>query len=243
MLTASGKWLRRSRTPRLCGTLRIRDAAGREFTVPLRGRATVVTGGGTGLIGYGEVWAVHVDPSTADTNLMISYGRDEVPTGRESGLCTAGQTVTLGGVHFTWHHPAADSGPHVDKSAPVNLSAPVDLGVSGNTGASGSSGPSGNTGASADARVPSNNGASVGPASGGSRANGGTSIPRPRAAAGGDGRDPGVDSRNALRNALRNTRLPLPRSSNTRDETVDGSGGFRGQLRNMVRWVGQTKRS
>jgi hypothetical protein len=100
-------WLGRRKSPRLSGTLHILDPGGRELAVPLRGRATVLTAGGTGLTGYGEVWAVHTTADTAETNLMISYGRDGSPELRESGLCTAGGTVVLGGVTFTWRRQTA----------------------------------------------------------------------------------------------------------------------------------------
>lgn len=97
-------WMRR-RTPRLSGTLRIRDALGHDITIPLRGRAAVLTTGGTGLSGHGEVWAVHTDPDATATSLMISYGRTESPQDRESGLCPPAATITLSGVSFTWHRP------------------------------------------------------------------------------------------------------------------------------------------
>ncbi|MEU4557947.1 hypothetical protein AB0F72_06140 [Actinoplanes sp. NPDC023936] len=97
----------RRRNPRLAGTLHILDITGREVAVPLRGRATVLTAGGTGLTGYGEVWAVHTAAATADTSLMISYGRDGSAGDRASGLCAAGETVILGGLAFTWRHPPA----------------------------------------------------------------------------------------------------------------------------------------
>ncbi len=98
-------WLRR-RNPRLSGTLRIRDAFGHDLTIPLRGRAAVLTTGGTGLTGHGEVWAVHTDPDATVTSLMISYGRTTSPKDRESGLCPPGATVTLSGATFTWHCPS-----------------------------------------------------------------------------------------------------------------------------------------
>ncbi|MEU4690205.1 hypothetical protein [Actinoplanes sp. NPDC023714] len=98
-------WLGRRRSPRLSGTLHIRDAAGRELAVPLRGRATLLTANGSGLTGYGEVHAVHTSPASDDTTLMISYGH--APEVRESGLCACGETVILGGVTFTWRHQPA----------------------------------------------------------------------------------------------------------------------------------------
>ncbi|GAA2856054.1 hypothetical protein Acy02nite_08390 [Actinoplanes cyaneus] len=96
----------RRRNPRLSGTLRIRDALGHDVTLPLRGRASVFTSGGTGLTGHGEVWAVHTDPDATVTSLMISYGHTPAAEDRESGLCAAGDTVTLGGASFTWHCPS-----------------------------------------------------------------------------------------------------------------------------------------
>src|SRR6185436_20367892 len=75
--------------------------------IPLRGRATVLTTGGSGLTGHGEVWAVHTDPDATVTSLMISYGRTEAMADRKSGLCPPGATVTLAGAVFTWHCPAA----------------------------------------------------------------------------------------------------------------------------------------
>lgn len=101
----TGRVRRRGR-PRLSGTLHIQDAGGYQLTVPLRGRASVLTAGGTGLTGYGEVWAVHTTPSTAETRLMIVYGPGGAPECRQSGLCAAGETIELGGVRFTWR-PAA----------------------------------------------------------------------------------------------------------------------------------------
>jgi hypothetical protein len=94
--------LRRRGQPRLSGTLYIQDPDGFELTVPLRGRASVLTAGGTGLTGYGEVWAVHTTASATETSLMISYGPDGSPDCRQSGLCAAGATIELGGVRFTW---------------------------------------------------------------------------------------------------------------------------------------------
>ncbi|BBH68110.1 hypothetical protein ACTI_47950 [Actinoplanes sp. OR16] len=112
-------WLGRRSRPRLSGTLHIRDTAGRELAVPLRGRATVLTAYGTGLTGYGEVHAVHTTPGSTDTSLMISYGRDGSADLRESGLCAPGETVLLGGVAFTWRHqPAAIPRP---RSAAPNM--------------------------------------------------------------------------------------------------------------------------
>lgn len=97
---ASG-WFRR-RTPRLSGALHVRDAAGRELAIPLRGRASLLTGRGADLDGYGEVWAVHTGTAAGRTSLMIVYGPAESAGDRHSGLCAAGQTVTLGGADFTW---------------------------------------------------------------------------------------------------------------------------------------------
>ncbi len=95
-------WLRR-RNPRLSGTLRIRETPSHVVTIPLRGRAAVLTPGGTGLAGEGAVWAVHTDPDATAVSLMISYGRTGCPADRESGLCPPGATVTLAGADFTWH--------------------------------------------------------------------------------------------------------------------------------------------
>ncbi|MEV6300200.1 hypothetical protein AB0M02_12420 [Actinoplanes sp. NPDC051861] len=111
MTVGSSGWLRRRRHPRLSGTLHIRDTTGHELTVPLRGRAAVLTAGGTGLTGYGEVWAVHTTASSAETALMISYGPDGPADGRESGLCAPGETITLGKVEFTWHPPPVPAVP------------------------------------------------------------------------------------------------------------------------------------
>ncbi|MBB2944233.1 hypothetical protein FB565_003962 [Actinoplanes lutulentus] len=106
----TNRWLGRRKNPRLSGTLHILDATGRELAVPLRGRATVLTAGGTGLTGYGEVWAVHTTTAAADTSLMISYGHDDNADKRESGLCPAGDTVVLSGVRFTWRNQPAVPG-------------------------------------------------------------------------------------------------------------------------------------
>ncbi|MDI6101027.1 hypothetical protein QLQ12_20650 [Actinoplanes sp. NEAU-A12] len=231
MASGASGWFRR-RTPRLSGTLHIRDATGRELVVPLRGRASLLTAGGTGLRGYGEVWAVRTGTPTAQTGtpadradtpggagtadradtpgradtadladtpngvgtpggagtadragtpvdtgasaesadtspdqtrLMIVYGPAESAGDRHSGLCAAGQTVTLGGVDFTWR------------------------------------------------AVPT-------PA---------VRVPRPRSAA---------------PNVPRNLRIPVARSTNTRAEPVR-AGGLRGRIRNMVRIVTQVNRS
>jgi hypothetical protein len=102
MGAASAGRHRRRGQPRLCGTLHIEDANGHQLTVPLRGRASVLTADGTGLTGYGEVWAVHTSASAPEISLMISYGPDGVPERRESGLCEPGATIVLGGVRFTW---------------------------------------------------------------------------------------------------------------------------------------------
>ncbi|MEV0895496.1 hypothetical protein [Actinoplanes sp. NPDC049802] len=95
--------------PRLSGTLHIRDVTGRETAVPLRGRASLLTAGGTGLRGYGEVWAVHTTAGSpaAETHLMIVYGRGSTEGERKSGLCAAGETIVLDGVRFTWRAPSA----------------------------------------------------------------------------------------------------------------------------------------
>jgi hypothetical protein len=105
MGAVSSGWLRRRRHPRLCGTLHIRDLNGHELTVPLRGRAAVLTACGTGLSGYGEVWAVHTAAASPEISLMITYGPDGPADGRESGLCAADETVTLNKVEFTWRKP------------------------------------------------------------------------------------------------------------------------------------------
>ncbi|MEU4619852.1 hypothetical protein AB0G04_07720 [Actinoplanes sp. NPDC023801] len=101
MAPGSNGWFRR-RTPRLSGTLHIRDDTGHELVVPLRGRASLLTAGGTGLHGYGEVWAVHTTAPAAETSLMIAYSRDESAKELASGLCAAGQTIQLDDVTFTW---------------------------------------------------------------------------------------------------------------------------------------------
>jgi hypothetical protein len=101
-------WLGRRRGPRLSGTLHIRDAGGRELAMPLRGRATVLTGEGNGLTGYGEVWAVQVAAGAESTSLMISYGRDGSAEARQSGLCAPGATIQLSGVSFTWRQQTAE---------------------------------------------------------------------------------------------------------------------------------------
>ncbi|GIE87592.1 hypothetical protein SAMN06264365_106136 [Actinoplanes regularis] len=104
------EWLRR-RHPRLSGTLRIREAPGHITTIPLRGRAAVLTAGGTGLAGEGTVWAVHTDPDATVVSLMISYGRTGRPADRESGLCPPGATITLAGADFTWHRSTGPARP------------------------------------------------------------------------------------------------------------------------------------
>ncbi|MFC7528212.1 hypothetical protein [Actinoplanes sp. GCM10030250] len=118
MGAGSSGWLRRRRGPRLSGTLHVRDAGGHELVVPLRGRASVLTAGGTGLTGYGEVHAVQTAPSEeeAETRLMISYGPDGPVDGRESGLCAPGETIVLGKVEFTWRKPVA---PVIPRPRPV----------------------------------------------------------------------------------------------------------------------------
>ncbi|GAA4587268.1 hypothetical protein GCM10023107_05460 [Actinoplanes octamycinicus] len=134
-------WLRRRRHPRLSGTLRIRDARGHEITVPLRGRGAVLTTGGTGLTGYGEVWAVHIDPDGDATSLMICYGRTGAADSRESGLCPPGATVTLDGTDFTWHCPA--STPPRPTRVPQPRSAPADHATPADTPGTGSPRPTG----------------------------------------------------------------------------------------------------
>ncbi|MEV4282003.1 hypothetical protein [Actinoplanes xinjiangensis] len=132
MAPGSNGWFRR-RSPRLSGTLHIRDADGRELVVPLRGRASLLTTSATRLRGHGEVWAVHTTAPAAETSLMIIYGRGGTTdlsgragttdpsrrggttdssrrggtTGLSSGLCAAGQTIVLDGVTFTWRAPGA----------------------------------------------------------------------------------------------------------------------------------------
>ncbi|MEU4163790.1 hypothetical protein [Actinoplanes sp. NPDC026670] len=105
MAPGSNGWFRR-RSPRLSGTLHIRDATGRELVVPLRGRAALLTTGATRLRGHGEVWAVHTTAPAAETSLMIIYGRAG-ESDLNSGLCAAGQTIVLDGVTFTWRAPSA----------------------------------------------------------------------------------------------------------------------------------------
>lgn len=120
MAPGSNGWFRR-RSPRLSGTLHILDTTGRELAVPLRGKASLLTAGGTGLRGYGEVWAVHTTAPAAETSLMISYGR----SGRgdlASGLCAAGQTIVLDGVTFTWRAPGVPP-----NSVPRQRQAPAGL--------------------------------------------------------------------------------------------------------------------
>ena len=126
MRGASPSWLRRRRGPRLSGTLHIRDLNGHELTVPLRGRAAVLTAGGTGLSGYGEVWAVYTAPSSTDISLMITYGPDGPADARESGLCTPGETVILNKVEFTWRTPAATS-PPIPRPRPAGTTVPRNL--------------------------------------------------------------------------------------------------------------------
>ncbi|MEV6342584.1 hypothetical protein [Actinoplanes sp. NPDC051851] len=132
-------WWRRRRHPSLCGTLAITSPTGRSLAIPLRGRATVLTPRGTGLPGHGEVWAVHVDAAATITALMIQYGPSPSagsspspspdspspswdspsPEDIQSGLCYPGQTVTLAGSRFTWHHPD-----HPPLLAPPSAAAP-----------------------------------------------------------------------------------------------------------------------
>jgi hypothetical protein len=123
----SNGWLRR-RSPRLSGTLHIRDATGRELVVPLRGRASLLTTGATRLRGHGEVWAVHTTAPAAETSLMIIYGRTGAAD-LASGLCAAGQTIVLDGVTFTWRAPGgpANAVPRqrtAPNSPPRNLRTP-----------------------------------------------------------------------------------------------------------------------
>ncbi|WP_433790508.1 hypothetical protein [Actinoplanes sp. CA-252034] len=120
MAPGTNGWFRR-RSPRLSGTLHIRDTTGRELVVPLRGRAALLTSGGTRLRGHGEVWAVHTTAPAAETSLMIIYGRAGAPA-LASGLCAAGQTVVLDGVTFTWRAPGgpANTVPR-QRSAPAGL--------------------------------------------------------------------------------------------------------------------------
>lgn len=100
----AGRWSRR-RSPRLSGTLHILESTGHELVVPLRGRAVLLTAGGTGLRGHGEVWAVRTDHGP--TSLMIVYWRTHSVEDRQSGLCVPGATVVLSGAGFTWRaHPA-----------------------------------------------------------------------------------------------------------------------------------------
>jgi hypothetical protein len=121
MAPGSNGWFRR-RTPRLSGTLHIRDETGHELVVPLRGRAALLTAGGTGLRGYGEVWAVHTTAPAAETSLMIVYSRDESAKELASGLCASGQTIALDDVTFTWRAPSAPpNGIPQQRPAAVNL--------------------------------------------------------------------------------------------------------------------------
>ncbi|BEL02137.1 hypothetical protein Q0Z83_003280 [Actinoplanes sichuanensis] len=127
MAPGSNGWFRR-RSPRLSGTLHIRDATGRELVVPLRGRAALLTTGATRLRGHGEVWAVHTTAPAAETSLMIIYGRAGAAD-LNSGLCAAGQTIALDGVTFTWRAPSApvNAIPHQRTTAggpPRNLRTP-----------------------------------------------------------------------------------------------------------------------
>jgi hypothetical protein len=147
----------RRRNPRLSGTLRIRDALGPDVTLPLRGRASVFTSGSTGLTGHGEVWAVHTDPDATVTSLMISYGHTPAAEDRESGLCAAGDTVTLGGASFTWHCPSVAPRPvpsGVDVPRPRSAeNRPGEIGP-GETNAGAKTGP-------AATRAPGNSGPSA----------------------------------------------------------------------------------
>ncbi|HWS37785.1 MAG TPA: hypothetical protein VN408_34270 [Actinoplanes sp.] len=97
-------WFRRG--PRLSGSLHIRDATGRELTVPLRGRDTLLTADGSGLPGYGAAWAVHTGPQpdgvSAASGVLLVYGPTGSVDDRRSGICQPGRTITLGGVDFTW---------------------------------------------------------------------------------------------------------------------------------------------
>lgn len=120
MAPGSNGWFRR-RSPRLSGTLHIRDAAGRELVVPLRGRAALLTTEATRLCGHGEVWAVHTTAPAAETSLMIVYGRAG-HADLHSGLCATGQTIVLDGVTFTWRAPGGPANivPH-QRSAPAGV--------------------------------------------------------------------------------------------------------------------------
>ncbi|MEU8239984.1 hypothetical protein AB0C07_17195 [Actinoplanes missouriensis] len=147
-------WLGRRRSPRLSGTLHLRDATGREVAVPLRGRATVLTADGTGLTGYGEVWAVHTEADRAATSLMISYGRDGAEGDRAAGLCAAGETVVLGGVSFTWRHQPADAlRPRITADTPAtsDADATADAPVTSDAGATEDVPAASHAGATADA--------------------------------------------------------------------------------------------
>jgi hypothetical protein len=104
--------------------LHIEDSNGHQVTVPLRGRASVLTPGGTGLTGYGEVWAVHISATAPETALMISYGPDGAPESGQSGLCTAGATIELSGVRFTWRQTQPPAVPRPRASIPRNLRVP-----------------------------------------------------------------------------------------------------------------------
>ncbi|WP_229072906.1 hypothetical protein [Actinoplanes sp. DH11] len=130
-------WFERRRSPRLSGTLHIHGAGGQELSIPLRGRATMLTGGATGLAGYGEIHAVHTSAGSDDVSLMISYGHEEAT--QQSGLCSAGSAVTLSGVRFTWlreaglvHRPAPipapreATSPHTRPTQPAHQPAPAE---------------------------------------------------------------------------------------------------------------------
>ncbi|WIM94008.1 hypothetical protein ACTOB_006008 [Actinoplanes oblitus] len=214
-------WLRRRRHPRLSGTLRIRDAVGRDLTIPLRGRAAVLTTGGTGLTGHGEVWAVHTDPDATVTSLMICYGRTDSPGDRESGLCPSGATVTLAGTQFTWHcpttspepGPAAASIPHPRPAA----TAPRPDGATAEVSDTADAAAGGTVNA---ATTGSHRAASSG-ADGGSRDTDSTTTNRRRdtdSAATNQSRDTGNIAPSAGRDpgSGRNVRPPLPRTGNSR---------------------------
>ncbi len=93
---------RRRLRPGLAGSLRVRSASGEEREIPLSGRTVVLNQGTAGLPGYGDVSAARLSVSASQIKLLISYSRDGSATGREHAECSPGETVTLGGVEFTW---------------------------------------------------------------------------------------------------------------------------------------------
>ncbi|SDS09993.1 hypothetical protein [Actinoplanes derwentensis] len=123
--TGVSAWFRR-RAPRLAGTLHIRDAAGHEIIVPLRGRDTLLTAAGSGLPGYGEAWAVHL--GTSRTGLLIVYGPTGAVADRRSGICPAGRTITLGGADFTWLLPPPNVPGHLRVPAQRTANTRADYG-------------------------------------------------------------------------------------------------------------------